>query len=104
MDLGWEYNQDLVIEGHAYVLDFVDSYIENGESVIRRRFIRADGKEPRFFYKRTPLAVKAPAAKTVGTPEVAKTHTGLDSAALDTPETGKKPGLLKKVFGRKKKI
>jgi len=109
MDFGFEYNQDIVIEGKTYVLDHVDNYIENGERVICRRFLSADGKDRKFFYKRFPLPqpkqvqAAAPAKAPEKPSETATTHTGLDSAALDAPETGKKPGLLKKVFGRKKK-
>ena len=118
LDLGWEYAQNVVIDGKSFALDFVDSHETATESVIRRRFI-GEGGERRWFEKRTakakvaarPAPVVPPKAKEEPGPapkpvEMAPTATEeLDLPAAEAPTTAPEPkrGFFSKLTGKGKK-
>lgn len=66
MDLNFEYNQDLVIEGKPCVLNFVENIEKADHYLIRRHFISADGKFKTHFDKLVTKAAK-PAAQQPAT-------------------------------------
>lgn len=58
MDLNFEYHQDVVIDGHPCVLNFVENILKPDHILIRRHFISGDHKFRTFRDQILPLTQK----------------------------------------------
>lgn len=117
MNLKFEYNQDIVIEGKAYSLNFVDNVEKADGYLITRRYRRADGKDTKSFEQFVPKAVKPAAGKPAVVAPVAAAPAPAPAAKAPTaeekkpepkaeepkPEPAEKRSLASRFFGGKKK-
>jgi len=103
MDLKVEYQQDVVIEGMAYVLNNVLNTLVPEGTQIRRIYIGADGKSKKFFDQLIRHPHKAPAAPVAPAAAPATKTKAEDEPDDDDDPDEKKPGFFGRAFGNKGK-
>ncbi len=117
MNLNFEYNQDLVIDGKKFVLNHVENDDLGDRFRIRRQYLRWDGKERKYFEqivlkpKPLPIAVtepKAPSASEGPKAPIQDERPKAPSPAEGAPEAAptaapdSQPGFFSRTFGGKR--
>lgn len=115
MDLNFEYNQDIVIDGKKYVLNHVENDDLGDRIRIRRQYLRWDGKLRKYFEQivmkppqpapvaSCPPSAPAPSASEApGTPAAGAAPVASQAEKSSPAPKQEQRGVLSRMFGKKK--